>query len=97
MHRTLSTDYGVVLSGKIVLVMDSGETTVCETGDVVVQRGTNHAWKNTFDEVCRMMFVLVPSEAVKVGDTGEVLKPTDTRHLTDEGVTARVRGGDGEQ
>ena len=37
-----------------------------------------------------MMFVLVPAEPVQVDETGEVLKPTDTRHLTEEGVVERV-------
>ena len=46
MHRTQSTDFGVVLQGRIWLVMDGGvggerEMEVRE-GDVVVQRGTNH-------------------------------------------------------
>ena len=51
MHRTLSTDYGVVLKGKIVLVMDSGEERVCAEGDVVVQRGTNHVSFSPFSSL----------------------------------------------
>ena len=40
-HRTQSVDYGIVLSGEMVLVLDDSET-VLRAGDVVVQRGTNH-------------------------------------------------------
>ena len=46
MHRTVSLDYGVVLEGEVELVLDSGETRLMKRGDVSVQRGTNHAWRN---------------------------------------------------
>ncbi len=60
MHRTDSVDYAVVLSGSITMVMDEEEEDVLlHTGDVVVQRGTNHAWSNRGSEPCRIMFVLI--------------------------------------
>jgi hypothetical protein len=58
MHRTKTVDYGIVLSGEIYLVLDKGET-LLKAGDVVVQRGTNHAWSNRSDKPCRMAFILV--------------------------------------
>jgi mannose-6-phosphate isomerase-like protein (cupin superfamily) len=58
MHRTESIDYGVVMSGEMTLVLDRGET-LLKAGDVVVQRGTNHAWANRSGKPCRMLFVLV--------------------------------------
>ena len=58
MHRTETVDYGIVLSGDIYLVLDETET-LLKAGDVVVQRGTNHAWSNRSKEVCRMAFILV--------------------------------------
>jgi mannose-6-phosphate isomerase-like protein (cupin superfamily) len=58
MHRTESIDYGIVLEGEITLILDNQETVV-RAGDVVVQRGTNHAWANRGKGVCRMAFVLV--------------------------------------
>ncbi len=57
MHRTASIDYGVVLEGQIVLLLDDEEV-VLEAGDVVVQRGTIHAWTNRTDRITRMLFVL---------------------------------------
>ena len=84
MHRTISVDFGVILSGKIRLLLDSGEEKEMGVGDIVVQRGTNHAWKNPFSESCRVMFVLVPSEKIKVAKTGEALEATDTSHLRDD-------------
>jgi quercetin dioxygenase-like cupin family protein len=58
MHRTESVDYGVVLEGTLTLVLDGGETTV-GPGDLVVQRGTDHAWENRGDVIVRMLFVLL--------------------------------------
>lgn len=58
MHRTETIDYGIVLEGEITLIVDEGETDLA-AGDIVVQRGTNHAWANRSGRRCRMAFVLV--------------------------------------
>jgi mannose-6-phosphate isomerase-like protein (cupin superfamily) len=58
MHRTETIDYGIVLEGEIVLVLDEGETTV-RAGDIVIQRGTNHGWANRSGKNCRICFVLI--------------------------------------
>ena len=47
MHRTMSLDYGVVLQGEVELLLDSGEVRLLAAGDVAVQRGTMHAWRNS--------------------------------------------------
>ena len=57
-HRTQSVDYGIVLEGSVVLVLDDSETTL-RAGDVVVQRGTSHRWENRSDRSARMAFILV--------------------------------------
>jgi quercetin dioxygenase-like cupin family protein len=59
MHRTESVDYGVVLEGEVTLVLDDGSTTRVGAGDLVVQRGTDHAWENRSDQWTRILFVLV--------------------------------------
>nr|POE46987.1 hypothetical protein CFP56_00319 [Quercus suber] len=59
MHRTQSVDYGIVLEGQVVSVLDSGEEQLMGRGDVMVQRATMHAWKNpSSTEWSRMLFVL---------------------------------------
>lgn len=59
MHRTETVDYGVVISGRMALLLDDGSETLLEAGDIVVQRGTDHAWANRSAGVSRMLFVLV--------------------------------------
>lgn len=60
MHRTDSVDYAVVLTGEIYMLMDDEKDDVLlRAGDVVVQRGTNHAWANRGTEPCSIVFVLV--------------------------------------
>jgi quercetin dioxygenase-like cupin family protein len=59
MHRTESVDYGIVLEGEIHLVLDGGSETRLGSGDVVVQRGTDHAWENRTDSVTRIAFILI--------------------------------------
>ncbi len=56
MHRTDTIDYGIVLAGEIYLVLEKDET-LLRPGDVVVQRGTNHAWHNRSGDIARMAFV----------------------------------------
>lgn len=68
MHRTLSCDVGTVIEGEVELILDSGETRLLKQGDVAVQRGTNHAWRNTSrDKWARMFYVLQSAEGVVVG------------------------------
>jgi mannose-6-phosphate isomerase-like protein (cupin superfamily) len=74
-HRTESIDYGIVLEGEITLVLDDGEVTA-RAGDVVVQRGTDHAWANRSDSIARVAFVLVGGEFGQ--DVRDVL-PVDVR------------------
>ena len=59
MHRTESVDYGIVLEGEVHLVLDDGSQTHLRPGNVVVQRGTDHAWENRTDSVARMAFILI--------------------------------------
>jgi len=61
MHRTQSIDYGIVLEGEITLIVDEGETVV-RTGDIVVQRGTNHGWANRSGRNCRIAFILIDGQ-----------------------------------
>jgi mannose-6-phosphate isomerase-like protein (cupin superfamily) len=60
-HRTHSIDYVIVLQGEIDLLLDDGEVRL-GAGDVVVQRGTNHAWINRGDAVCRLGMVFIDAE-----------------------------------
>jgi len=61
MHRTRTIDYAVILSGEIDMLLDDSE--VClKAGDVVVQRGTNHAWVNRGDTPCRIAFILIDAK-----------------------------------
>jgi mannose-6-phosphate isomerase-like protein (cupin superfamily) len=61
MHRTKTLDYAVVIEGEVVLVLDDSEV-VLKTGDVVVQRGTDHAWENRSDKLTRMAFFHIDAE-----------------------------------
>jgi mannose-6-phosphate isomerase-like protein (cupin superfamily) len=61
MHRTKTVDYGIVIAGEIHLVLDASEVPL-KAGDVVVQRGTNHAWANRSNHPCRMLFILIDGQ-----------------------------------
>jgi mannose-6-phosphate isomerase-like protein (cupin superfamily) len=63
MHRTQTLDYAIVLEGELTLVVDQGETTL-RAGDIVVQRGTSHAWANRSGRSCRVAFVLIDGRFV---------------------------------
>ena len=58
MHTTDTVDYAIVLEGEIVAIMDEGET-LMRQGDVLIQRGTNHAWANRSNQTARICFVLL--------------------------------------
>ena len=58
-HRTQSVDFGIVLDGEIVLVLENNSEATLGPGDVVVQRGTSHRWENRTERPARMAFVLI--------------------------------------
>lgn len=58
MHRTETIDYAVVLEGEITLILDDRDVQL-KAGDVVIQRGTSHAWSNRAHKICRMLYVLI--------------------------------------
>jgi quercetin dioxygenase-like cupin family protein len=66
MHRTESVDYVIVLEGEIEMDMDNS-TVKLKQGDVVVQRGTNHAWANRGKRRARLAFVLLDAEPLGMG------------------------------
>ena len=61
MHRTKTIDYALILSGEIDMLLDDSEIHL-KAGDIVVQRGTNHAWVNRGDAPCQVAFVLVDAK-----------------------------------
>ena len=61
MHRTATVDYAVVLEGEITLLLDEGDVQL-KAGDVVIQRGTSHAWSNRSGKNVKMLYVLIDGE-----------------------------------
>jgi hypothetical protein len=61
MHQTDTVDYAIVLEGEIVAVMEKDET-ILATGDILVQRGTNHAWNNRSELPCKVAFILIDGQ-----------------------------------
>ncbi len=74
MHRTNSVDYGIVIEGELDMEVDGGEVVHLKAGDVVVQRGTNHAWINNSGAPVKMAWILIAAHPVKIGD--RTLEPT---------------------
>jgi hypothetical protein len=62
MHQTNSVDYALVMEGEIVAILDDGET-LMRQGDVLIQRGTNHAWSNRSGKPVKVAFILVDAGA----------------------------------
>lgn len=68
MHATDTIDYVVVVSGEIVFFTETGEK-LLKAGDVLVDRGVAHGWRNDSDTVCRIMLILCPALPVARGAT----------------------------
>jgi quercetin dioxygenase-like cupin family protein len=67
MHRTETIDYIIVLDGEIEMELDDKEVVTIRQGDVMIQRGTYHAWRNVSDRPCRMAFVLIDAKPLGIG------------------------------
>ena len=74
-YRTLSIDYLFVLSGELELELDRAARVRVYQGDIVVQRGTSHLWRNpSQDTPCRVLVSMIEARMVSIG--GGVLQPT---------------------
>ena len=65
-HRTETIDYIAVLEGEIEMDMDDS-TVRLAAGDVMVQRGTNHAWMNRGASKARLAIVLIDAKPLGIG------------------------------
>ena len=71
MHGTESIDYVMCLAGKIDMDMDDSTVTM-EAGDLMVQRDTNHAWVNRYEETTEKEGIQPKViAAIRIGDTPE--------------------------
>lgn len=59
MHTTPTIDYGILLQGELWLELDNGEQKRILPGDVIIQNGTRHAWRNKSDQIARALFVMI--------------------------------------
>ena len=66
MHRTETIDYVIVLQGEVEMDMDDSSVTL-RAGDIMIQRGTNHAWANRSSAPARVAFVLIDAEPLGIG------------------------------
>ena len=66
MHRTETVDYVIVIEGEIEMDMDDS-TVKLKQGDILIQRGTNHAWANRSNKRARVAFVLIDAEPLGIG------------------------------
>ncbi len=58
MHKTDTVDYAIMLEGEITAILE-GEEKIIRAGDILIQRGTNHAWANRSGKPARIAFVLI--------------------------------------
>jgi quercetin dioxygenase-like cupin family protein len=59
LHRTDTIDYVICVFGEIDMFLDDKQYITLRAGDVLIQRGTYHAWANRSDEPCRLAVVLL--------------------------------------
>jgi mannose-6-phosphate isomerase-like protein (cupin superfamily) len=59
MHTTDTVDYGILMDGEISLELDDSKVVALEPGDIVVQNGTRHAWRNPGTKPATLIFVLI--------------------------------------
>lgn len=61
MHKTETIDFGIVISGKLELVLENGSA-VLGPGDCFVQRGTPHSWRVVGDEPCTFGGIMIDAK-----------------------------------
>ena len=65
MHTTPTIDYGIMLEGEMWLELDNGQSRLVKAGDIVIQNGTRHAWRNKSERIARALFVMIGASRSK--------------------------------
>jgi quercetin dioxygenase-like cupin family protein len=69
-HRSITADYGYVISGAVDLLLDNDKVVTLRAGDTFIQRGTVHGWSNPRSEPCKVIVVVVAATH-EVGRKGD--------------------------
>ena len=85
MHTTDSLDYVLVAAGEVTLELDDGERTVLRAGDVVVQNGTRHAWRNHGTQTCTIVGVAIGADRIRPAQLTRPA-PGNPRRATPQGT-----------
>lgn len=73
MHVTNTIDVNIVISGELILKLDTGEERRLKQGDSVVQLGTKHAWANDQEIPCVVATVMIGAKKTERGTDYEGL------------------------
>lgn len=84
MHRTDTIDYVVCLAGEIDMELDDS-TVRLKSGDVMVQRGTNHCWINRGSVPARIAVVLVDGKPKRAGSISGASQASNYEHVLPSG------------
>ena len=90
MHQTDTVDCAIVLEGEIIAVLDELET-VLKAADIVIQRGTNHAWSNRSGASCKGAFNLIDGQIPQLNMLTQKL-PTGVKQCNFSAELAFCRG-----
>jgi len=58
-HRTDTVDVVTILSGRTVIELAGGASKELGPGDVIIQNGTRHRWRNPYDAPCTLHTVSI--------------------------------------
>lgn len=59
MHTSDTVDVVFIASGEVYVELDDGAEVFLRTGDVIVQNGTRHAWRNRSDQPCVLVTTII--------------------------------------
>jgi quercetin dioxygenase-like cupin family protein len=67
LHQTDTVDYVICMTGEIDMFLDETRYVTLRAGDILIQRGTCHAWANRSDAPCRLAVILLDAQPKREG------------------------------
>jgi mannose-6-phosphate isomerase-like protein (cupin superfamily) len=78
MHRTDSFDFGIVISGELTSKLEGGGEQMLRPGDVYIQNGAMHLWRNDTDQPAVFVVISLPAQRKRTGESTPELGPDRT-------------------